>query len=234
MTSPAATLDYEEEIADILAAVTGKRPFERSQAAEETRRRIELCRRAIRLIDKQRDCYRWAFFHAALGAYLFDVASKYEDGAVESADTMEAAVNAIRRSLEVFTPDDAPGVWGIAMRNLGRAFQRRKKGDQAANVELAITCQKQSLLAFPPNTHSSEWAATLHSLGHAYRARGRDADGVNLTLAVEAFHRAGYVAELTPLSGDKGRDVVATKHGIGSIRIFDQVKGYRVSHLVTY
>jgi restriction system protein len=38
---------------------------------------------------------------------------------------------------------------------------------------------------------------------------------------------------LTPRSGDKGRDVVATKRGIGSIRIFDQVKAYRPGHVVT-
>lgn len=38
---------------------------------------------------------------------------------------------------------------------------------------------------------------------------------------------------LTPRSGDKGRDVVATKVGVGSIRIFDQVKAYRPGHVVT-
>lgn len=76
------------------------------------------------------------------------------------------------------------------MRNLGRAFERRRKGDKAANVERAITCQTRSLLAFPPQTHPTDWAATLHSLGHAYRARGRDAGGVNLTLAAEAFQKA--------------------------------------------
>ena len=49
-----------------------------------------------------------------------------------------------------------------------------------------------------------------------------------------AYSRAGFeVVELTPRSGDKGRDVVATKHGIGSIRIFDQVKAYKPGHIVT-
>jgi restriction system protein len=38
---------------------------------------------------------------------------------------------------------------------------------------------------------------------------------------------------LTPRSGDKGRDVVATKHGVGTIRIFDQAKAYKPGHLVT-
>lgn len=48
-----------------------------------------------------------------------------------------------------------------------------------------------------------------------------------------AYVRAGYEVELTPRSGDKGRDVVATKHGVGSIKIFDQVKRYRVSRPVS-
>src|SRR4029079_10675797 len=48
-----------------------------------------------------------------------------------------------------------------------------------------------------------------------------------------AYVKAGFEVELTPRSGDKGRDVVATKHGIGSIRIFDQVKRYKVRRRVT-
>ena len=49
-----------------------------------------------------------------------------------------------------------------------------------------------------------------------------------------AYSQAGFdEVILTPRSGDKGRDVVATKFGIGSIRIFDQVKAYKPGHFVT-
>lgn len=49
-----------------------------------------------------------------------------------------------------------------------------------------------------------------------------------------AYERAGFdEVILTPASGDKGRDVVASKHGVGSIRVFDQVKAYREGHVVT-
>lgn len=37
---------------------------------------------------------------------------------------------------------------------------------------------------------------------------------------------------LTPSSGDHGRDVIATRHGVGSIRIYDQVKAYKPGHVV--
>jgi len=38
---------------------------------------------------------------------------------------------------------------------------------------------------------------------------------------------------LTPRSGDGGRDIIATKPGIGSIRFYDQVKAYKPGHIVT-
>jgi restriction system protein len=49
-----------------------------------------------------------------------------------------------------------------------------------------------------------------------------------------AYVAAGFdEVILTPRSGDLGRDVIATKSGFGSIRIYDQVKAYKPGHLVT-
>ncbi|MGH6905059.1 MAG: restriction endonuclease, partial [Geminicoccaceae bacterium] len=49
-----------------------------------------------------------------------------------------------------------------------------------------------------------------------------------------AYKREGFdEVILTPRSGDKGRDVIATKWGVGSIRFFDQVKAYSPGHLVS-
>jgi restriction system protein len=49
-----------------------------------------------------------------------------------------------------------------------------------------------------------------------------------------SYKRAGFdEVILTPRSGDLGRDVIATKKGIGSIRVLDQVKAYKPGHLVT-
>jgi restriction system protein len=49
-----------------------------------------------------------------------------------------------------------------------------------------------------------------------------------------AYHKAGFdEVTLTPRSGDYGRDVIAIKRGIGRVRIIDQVKAFRPSHLVT-
>ncbi len=49
-----------------------------------------------------------------------------------------------------------------------------------------------------------------------------------------AYKKAGFEeVTLTPRSGDHGRDVIAVKRGLGSIRIIDQVKAYKPNHLVT-
>jgi restriction system protein len=52
-------------------------------------------------------------------------------------------------------------------------------------------------------------------------------------LIAGAYREAGFdEVILTPRSGDHGRDVIATRNGIGSVRIYDQVKAYAPGHLV--
>jgi restriction system protein len=48
-----------------------------------------------------------------------------------------------------------------------------------------------------------------------------------------AYKRAGFdEVTLTPRSGDHGRDVIAIKRGLGSVRVIDSVKAYKPPHLV--
>jgi restriction system protein len=50
-----------------------------------------------------------------------------------------------------------------------------------------------------------------------------------------AYRQAGWdEVTLTPSSGDRGRDVIATKSGLCSIRVLDQAKAYSPGHLVTH
>ena len=52
-------------------------------------------------------------------------------------------------------------------------------------------------------------------------------------LIAGAYKREGWPqVELTPRSGDKGRDVIATRPGIGAIRFVDQAKAYKPGHKV--
>jgi len=52
-------------------------------------------------------------------------------------------------------------------------------------------------------------------------------------LIAGAYKESGFDVILTPRSGDKGRDVIATRPGFVSIRIYDQVKAYTPGHLVS-
>ena len=52
-------------------------------------------------------------------------------------------------------------------------------------------------------------------------------------LVAGAYRELGFDVVLTPRSGDHGRDVIATRHDVGSIRFFDQVKRYSPGHRVT-
>ena len=48
-----------------------------------------------------------------------------------------------------------------------------------------------------------------------------------------AYRQAGYSnVELTPPSGDRGRDVIATMSGVVIVRVLDQVKAYAPGHVV--
>jgi restriction system protein len=49
-----------------------------------------------------------------------------------------------------------------------------------------------------------------------------------------AYKKAGFEeVTLTPCSGDRGRDIIAVKRGLGRICVIDQVKAYNPNHLVT-
>jgi restriction system protein len=49
-----------------------------------------------------------------------------------------------------------------------------------------------------------------------------------------AYKKAGFEEViLTPRSGDLGRDVIAVKYGLCTVRVLDQVKAYKPGHLVT-
>jgi restriction system protein len=52
-------------------------------------------------------------------------------------------------------------------------------------------------------------------------------------LVAGAYERDGWSeVVLTPRSRDGGRDIIATKAGVGSVRILDQIKAYHAGHLV--
>lgn len=81
---------------------------------------------------------------------------------------------------------------------------------------------------------SLPWFEIIKSLSQdpslAFQITGRQWEEI----IAGAYERAGFdEVILTPRSGDLGRDVIAVKRGLGTIRIIDQVKAYSPGHLVT-
>jgi restriction system protein len=51
-------------------------------------------------------------------------------------------------------------------------------------------------------------------------------------LIAGAYKREGWSVILTPRSGDKGRDIIASRIDVGSIRFYDQVKAHKPGRIV--
>ena len=82
-------------------------------------------------------------------------------------------------------------------------------------------------LAFP-------WMAILDLFKRDPEAIYQVTDRVWEQIIAASYDRAGFEEViLTPRSGDHGRDVVATKNGFCSLRIFDQVKAFKPGHEVS-
>lgn len=78
------------------------------------------------------------------------------------------------------------------------------------------------------------WFDIIELLSHdpslAYQIQARKWEEI----IAGAYQHAGFdEVTLTPRSGDLGRDVIAVKRGLGTVRIIDQVKAYGPNRLVT-
>jgi len=77
------------------------------------------------------------------------------------------------------------------------------------------------------------WVALLQLLARDPDARFQIPDRTLEEVVAASYVAAGFdEVVLTPRSGDRGRDVIATKSGFFSVRIVDQVKAFRAGHLV--
>jgi restriction system protein len=82
---------------------------------------------------------------------------------------------------------------------------------------------------------SAAWKAIVQRLGQDWNVAYQIPPDKWEELIAGAFKQAGYdEVVLTPRSGDHGRDVIATKAGVGCIKIIGSVKAYAPGNLVGY
>jgi restriction system protein len=113
-------------------------------------------------------------------------------------------------------------------------FSAHARLSQLGGQPLPTMIIKAELLSFGDTTPEGRlveavaipWFAIIERLqdrAHAYEIDPRKWEEI----IAGAYEQAGFdEVLLTPRSGDFGRDVIATITGVGSIRIFDQVKAY--------
>jgi len=111
----------------------------------------------------------------------------------------------------ILVQDDAPDITLQALLTLG---DKTKEGQLVQAVGIAwfeivkiITRNPESIYSIDPRTLEE--------------------------IIAGAWEREGYKVILTPRSGDGGIDVIATMDGVNSIRIYDQIKRYKVTRPVT-
>jgi CHAT domain-containing protein/tetratricopeptide (TPR) repeat protein len=160
-----------------------ERVFELS-TPEEVPRRIELCRRALRLVKREQDPVLWASLQGELGASL--AGNPYGDRSVN----YEEAIAAFEQALRVLTREGEPIKWAHTISNLANAYSERLLGDRAENLERAIEGYRAALGVLDRERHPPLWARTIHNLAAAYveRLLGDRAD--NLEQAIDLYQQA--------------------------------------------
>ena len=81
---------------------------------------------------------------------------------------------------------------------------------------------------------SAIWSEIVQKLGSDWNLAFQLTSDQWEELIAGAFHKEGYEVTKTPRSGDHGRDIIAIKHGFGSVKILGSVKAYKPDHLVEY
>lgn len=158
-------------------------------------RRITLCRKAIQLIDNEKNSEQWAAFHMSLGTSLIE--SQVE----QRADNIDEAIGCFHKALEVFNKKEYLQQWSNLQTNLGFAYLRRIKGSRTLNIEQAIVHTTNALEVTKKQEDPFTWGTLKINLGECYRSRlkGEQTDNLNkaienLNVAFEVINRDTYPA----------------------------------------
>jgi restriction system protein len=82
-------------------------------------------------------------------------------------------------------------------------------------------------------SYGAAWIEIVRHLGDDWTAAYQIEPRTWEEILAGALHKEGFKVTLTPRSGDHGRDVIAEKGGIGSMRLLGSMKAYGPDHRVT-
>jgi restriction system protein len=113
-----------------------------------------------------------------------------------------------------------------------RQIQKRAQIASLVSAGLIIPEHKntEGLLV---RSYGAAWLEVVRHIGDDWTAAYEIGARAWEELLAGAFQKEGFATTLTPRSGDHGRDIIAVKGGIGSMRILGSMKAYAGDHLVT-
>ncbi len=185
-------------------------------------RRIRLCERALKQVNREIQPVPWAQLHVELGLCLHLMSN------ADPARHLEEALGHFQQALSVFTCQSHPEAWVETVNNLAVIYTERIRGDRAENLEKAIHLLKQALKLCTPDSAPEEWASTQYNLANVYTQRIRDNRAENLERAIALYCEALRVwrKERYPF------EWAQAQKGLGSA-YFSRVRGSRSANLKT-
>jgi restriction system protein len=118
-------------------------------------------------------------------------------------------------------------------------FRDKKLSESKEKVVLSlsgiVSAKKKTAQGILIKSTSLVWNEVARSLGNDWSRAFEIPPEKWEEIVAGAFDKAGFdQVTLTPRSGDHGRDVIAVRNGVGSIKIIGSVKAYKPGHLVKH
>src|SRR5215472_9909210 len=151
---------------------------------DEMPRRIELCRRALELVNRKHNPEVWA------GLLVVLANSLRQSPCGERSENLEQAIASNKAALEVLTREAMPVVWAEVQINLAITYRERILGERADNLECVIAGYEAALKVRTREVMPMEWAETEMNLATAYCLRMRGERAENLERAIASFEAA--------------------------------------------
>jgi tetratricopeptide (TPR) repeat protein len=192
----------------------------RLRRPSEMPRKVELCERALGMVEREDNPGLW-------GALQGELANALQQNPLGNrAENLEKAIHHYQQALEVYTRQAYPQQWAAAQNNLGNAYLGRIRGERAENLERAIFHYQQALEVLTRQAYPEQWAMTQNNLGEAYRNRIRGERAENLERAIFHYQQALEVLTRQAYPEDWAR----TQHNLGTA-YRKRIRGERAENL---
>lgn len=181
---------YRSETFNALASVDGPHPdrlvtlreLKRLGHPGDAPRRVEVCRTALTMVDRNTEPELWALLQGVLADSLI------QSPVGDRGERIDQAIACYLDIIAIYARESSSKQWSRAQYGAGRSYLDRIHGERADNIERAIEHFDAVLGVCTHEATPELWISTHHSLGRAYleRSLGQRADSIER--AIEHFH----------------------------------------------